>query len=325
MGAWLATQWKADFNLYAAIIVPQLLVPPLVACEALIPNITPKMLDVFSFYPSKFWNEDKWWSPLSYMFLHMNEAHLFGNVFGQILTFPCVHNSLGAGGLYLTFFGGGIYGVLVDHFPTEGFRWFHWAGDKVAERSSSGEERKALWERFLRPILGGREDVERRPSVIGRFFNGVCNSIESFIDRYTPKKLFEKQVIGSSAGVYALSGACFMAHTEQLSLHVYQLYREIYYRTESDPYLLANILIVTSRLAQESGLFSVAYDALCRDNSSIVSFEKTFHRGHVNGFVFGVLIHCSIRLAQYGTKLAQKCRERWSSSSGRGGRRLDGR
>jgi len=213
--------------------------------------------------------------------------------------------------------------VLVDHFPVEGFRWFHWAGDKVPERSSAGEGATELWKRFWRPIIGGgREDVERRPSAIGRFFNGVCNSIEGFIDRYTPKKLFEKQVIGSSAGVYALSGACFMAHTEQLSSYLLQLYREVYYKTESDPYLLANILIVTSRLAQESGLFSVAYDALCRDNSTIVSFEKTFHRGHVNGFVFGVIIHCSIRMVQYGMKLAEHCNERWSSGRGR---RLDGR
>jgi len=257
---------------YAPIFLPQFLFPPIEELIERNPIYAHQITWTLGFQPKEFWSLEKWWTPVTHMLLHVTWEHLFSNVTTELIQVTNLKDQIGFPGLYVIFFGGGIYATLVDHFPDGKFRLFSWRGEPYS--SSYADWGLSLPKTFTDNLPGIPIITEN----VLPFVNRMMTGIQSVLDRLKLPQV----VIGSSTGGFALLGAGALHDLEMIFLDVLG-------NTCSTGTFLRLIW-----LNNISAQVAINYSAVAAGQ-----LQGVFYSGHLNGFVFGAGIYAIVRAGQY--------------------------
>eukprot|EP00123_Amoebidium_parasiticum_P004500 comp15796_c1_seq1/m.13060 comp15796_c1_seq1/g.13060 ORF comp15796_c1_seq1/g.13060 comp15796_c1_seq1/m.13060 type:complete len:279 (-) comp15796_c1_seq1:369-1205(-) len=232
-------------------------------------HLTPRELRENFTYSQLNMQRGNWWTALTYMFLHEDEAHLVRNMFGLFIMGHSVHEAFGPLPFLTIYLGGGVVGALD--------KW-----------TKNHQVTRLLEELFSSSLNLG---------IISEKWNEfVKKGIPGVVPKINPRFNY----VGASAGVFALTGANLCLSIERLFYHL------VHKRDPGEgpeahipPSLhtavtLFNIFVLSNNLATELNYVNGG-----------LSWQVD-HAGHISGFAFGVGCYFAFRtLGWLGRKLSR--------------------
>lgn len=251
-----------DFGTFCAsalpLVAPMLLVPRLANCKG-DAELTRTIMHTLAFSEHNV-TAGRWWTQLTYAFVHESDAHLVANVASLLPHAHSVHGRFGCWWVPI-FFGG----VFAGAHNTASKRYQ--ASRRISEPLSL---RRRVPPGLLEPAADAIDGLTRRMA-----------------DWLAPRVFRMITIVGASAGVWALQGASFCISLERVATSVA---RRDWEEAQGLPFaLLAHGVTLVSLSDQ---LLGAAASLRAGDTAGVD------HSGHLDGFLAGVGAFCALRLAE---------------------------
>jgi len=252
------------------VVGAMLAIPPLSECARRDWRLGERIVRNLAFSEGN-WRAGRWWVPMSYAFVHLDEEHRMGNVIALLPHASRVHGAFG--GLWVPIFLGGAATGALDR----------WGKQFQATRKLSG----AVAVKGLVP-----EPLEGAAHAVDRLTRRVAGWIAPTITRSTV-------YVGASAGVWALLGVSMCLTLESIADLLLELSS-----TRGNPSRRGDASTHGVGFAIASHALS-AYAVGRQAWTTAADIAKgaqgpVDHAGHLDGFLFGLGAYSVLRLAQRG-------------------------